>query len=235
LTEVTFPEATSLAPPYAVPASDWTAIKGRVALTIEMQNVAPEIEKYIPNYPDLLTVCLAWRSTTWSGLIAQAVNTGLFATKAAGVLGQLSGDLNGVKPGDPVPAAIAFIVEVQFGALARTAGQQGTTASGLEGQIGTFVTANRVADASLEKLPLGGWDPITEPISTLDQATADLQTGWGAIAGQLQAFATGQLKITTAGLLASNLSTAITSWNSLAQAANSFVTGAASVQPDPAP
>lgn len=235
MTEVTFPEATSLAPPYAVPASDWTAIKGRVALTIEMQNVAPEIEKYIPNYPDLLTVCLAWRSTTWSGLIAQAVNTGLFATKAAGVLGQLSGDLNGVKPGDPVPAAIAFIVEVQFGALARTAGQQGTTASGLEGQIGTFVTANRVADASLEKLPLGGWDPITGPINSLDQAMADLQTGWGAIADQLQAFATGQLKITTAELLASNLSTAITSWNTLAQAANSFVTGAASVQPDPAP
>jgi hypothetical protein len=235
MTYLVFPEGTSLTPPYAVPAADWTVIDDRVAITIEMQNVAQEIEKYIPNYPDLLEVCRTWQSATWSGLIAQAVNTGLFATKATGVLGQLSSDLSGLKPGDPVPASITFIVEVQFQALARTAGEQGTTASGLAGAIGTFVTANRVADASLEKLPLDGWGPIAGPIDSLDKATADLQTGWGAIASQLQAFATGQLKITTAGLLASNLGTAVTSWKTLAQAAGAFVTMAASVKTDPAP
>jgi len=235
MTYLVFPEGTSLTPPYAVPACDWTVIDDRVAITIEMQNVAPEIEKYIPNYPDLLEVCRTWRSATWSGLIAQAVNTGLFATKEVGVLGQLSSDLSGVKPGDPVPASVAFIVEVQFQALARTAGEQATTASGLAGKIGTFVTANRVADASLEKLPLDGWCPIAGPIDSLDKATADIQTGWGAIASQLQAFATGQLKITTAGLLASNLGTAVTSWKTLAQAAGAFVTMAASVKTDPAP
>lgn len=235
MTEVVFPEGTSLTPPYAVPESDWTVIDDRIAITIEAQNIAPEIEKYVPNYPDLLQACLTWRSATWSGLITQAVNTELFGTKAAGVLGQLSSDLSGIKPGDPVPGAIAFIIEVQFQALARTAGEQATAASGLVGQIGTFVTANRVADASLERLPLDGWSPIAGPISSLDEATADLQTGWGAITSQLQALSGGQLTITTAGLLASNLGAAVTSWKTLAQAAGAFVTMASNLKPDPAP
>lgn len=234
MTDLVFPEGTSLAPPYAVPASDWTAIDGRIAITIEMQNLAPEVEKYIPNYPDLLEACRTWRSTTWSALVTQAVNTHLFATKATGVLGQLSSDLSGLKPGDPVPASVAFIVKVQLGALAQTAGEQDSTASGLAGQIGTFVTANRVADASLDNLPLADWSPITGPIDALDQATADLQTGWGAIASQLQAFAGGKVEITTAGLLASNLSTAVTSWQTLARTAGDFVTLAASIAAVPA-
>ena len=162
------PRATGLTPPYAVPASDWTVINDRVAVTIEAQNIAPEIEKYIPNYPDLLRVCTTWRSATWSGLIAQAVSTELFGNDAAKVLGQLSSDLSGVKPGDPVPASVSFIITVQFQALALTAGQQDTTASGLAGQIAAFVSANRAADASLEKLPLDGWSPIAGPIGSLD-------------------------------------------------------------------
>ena len=235
MTDVVFPEGTGLIPPYAVPASDWIVISDRVAVTIEAQNIAPEIEKYIPNYPDLLQVCTTWRSATWSGLIAQAVSTELFGNDAAKVLGQLASDLSGVKPGDPVPASVSFIITVQFQALALTAGQQDTTASGLAGQIAAFVSANRAADASLEKLPLDGWSPIAGPIGSLDAATTDIQTAWGAIASQLQAAAGGQLKITTAGLLASNLGTAITSWQALAKAAGAFVSMASDLSPETAP
>ena len=235
MTDVVFPEGTGLTPPYAVPASDWTVIDDRVAVTIEAQNIAPEIEKYIPNYPDLLQVCTTWRSATWSGLIAQAVSTELFGNDAAKVLGQLASDLSGVKPGDPVPASVSFIITVQFQALALTAGQQDTTASGLAGQIAAFVSANRAADASLEKLPLDGWSPIAGPIGSLETATTDIQTAWGAIASQLHAAAGGQLKITTAGLLASNLSTAIMSWQALAKAAGAFVSMASDLGPETAP
>jgi hypothetical protein len=235
MTDVVFPEGTGLIPPYAIPASDWIVINDRVAVTIEAQNIAPEIEKYIPNYPDLLQVCTTWRSATWSGLIAQAVNTELFGNDAAEVLGKLSSDLSGLKPDDPVPASVSFIITVQFQALAQTAGTQGTTASGLAGQIAAFVSANRAADASLEKLPLGGWSPIAGPIGSLETATADIQTAWGAIASQLQAAAGGQLKITTAGLLASNLGTAITSWQALAKAAGAFVSMASDLSSETAP
>jgi hypothetical protein len=229
MTDVVFPEGTGLIPPYAVPASDWVVINDRVAIAVEAQNIASEIEKYIPNYPDLLRVCTKWRSATWSGLIAQAVDTELFANNAATVLGQLSCDLSGLKPDDPVPASVSFIITVQFQAMAQTAGQQGTTASGLVNQIAAFVSANRAADASLEKLPLDGWSSIAGPIGALETATADIQTAWGAIASQLQAAAGGQMKITTAGLLASNLSTAITSWKELAKAAGDFVSMASNL------
>lgn len=235
MTDVVFPGGTGLIPPYAVPASDWIVISDRVAVTIEAQNIAPEIEKYIPNYPDLLQVCTTWRSVTWSGLIAQAVNTELFGNNAARVLGQMASDLSGVKPGDPVPASVSFIITVQFQALAHTAGEQATTASGIAGQVAAFVSANRVTDAALEKLPLDGWPSIAGPIGSLETATADIQTAWGAIASQLQAAAGGQLKITTAALLASNLSTAITSWQALAKAAGAFVSMASDLGPETAP
>ncbi len=235
MTDVVFPDGTGLTPPFAVPASDWIVINDRVAVTIEAQNIAPEIEKYIPNYPDLLQVCTTWRSATWSGLIAQAVSTEVFGNDAAKVLGQLSSDLSGVKPDDPVPASVSFIITVQFQALAHTAGERGTTASGLTGQIAAFVSANRAADAALEKLPLDGWSSIAGPVGSLETATADIQTAWGAIVSQLQAAAGGQLKITTAGLLASNLSTAITSWQALAKAAGAFVAMASNLSSKMAP
>jgi len=229
MTDVVLPEGSGLIPPYAVPASDWIVINDRVAVTIEAQNIASEIEEYIPNYPDLLQVCTTWRSATWSGLIAQAVNTELFGNDAAEVLGKLGSDLSGLKPDDPVPASVSFIITVQFQALAQTAGQQGTTASGLAGQMAAFVSANRAADASLEKLPLDGWSPIAGPISSLETATADIQTAWSAIASQLRTAAGGQVEITTADLLASNLSTAITSWQALANAAGAFVSMASNL------
>jgi hypothetical protein len=234
MTDVVFPEGSGLIPAYAVPASDWIAIDERVAVTIEAQDIAPEIEKYIPNYPDLLQVCTTWRSATWSGLIAQAVNTELFGNDAAKVLGQLCSDLSGVKPDDPVPAPVCFIITVQFQALAQTAGEQGTTASGLAGQIAAFVSANRAADASVEKVPLDGWSPIAGPIGSLETATAGIHTAWGAIVSQLQAAAGGQLQITTAGLLASNLGTAISSWQALATAAGGFVSMASDLSPETA-
>jgi hypothetical protein len=235
MTDLVFPEGTGLIPPYAVPASDWVLINDRVAIAIEAQNIAPEIEKYIPNYPDLLQVCTTWHSATWSGLIAQAVTTELFGTDAAKVLGQLSSDLSSVTPGDPVPSSVSFIIAVQFQALAQTAGEQGTTASGLADQIAAFMSANRAADASLEKLTLDGWSPIAGPIGALETATADIQAAWGAIASQLQAAAGGQLKITTAALLASNLGTAITSWKALAKAAGAFVSMASNLTSEVAP
>jgi hypothetical protein len=226
-----FPEGTGLIPPYAVPASDWVAINNRVAGVIKLsedQDLEAQIKLLIPIYPDLLEVCTSWQSATWSGLIAQAVNTELFGNDAAKVLGQLSSDLSGVTPGDPVPASVSFIITVQFQALAETAGQQGTTASGLADKVAAFVSANRTADAEVEQT-LDGWFPLSGPIGSLETAMADIRTAWGAIASQLQAAAGGQLKITTAGLLASNLGTAITSWKALAEAAGAFVSMASNL------
>src|SRR5215472_7910039 len=133
MTDAVFPEGTGLIPPYAVPATDWVAVNNRVAAVIKLQDMldVAYIENFIPTYPVLLQVCTTWQSATWSGLIVQAVNTELFANDAAKVLGQLSSDLSAVKPGDPVPPSVSFIITVQFQALAQTAGQQGATASGL--------------------------------------------------------------------------------------------------------
>src|SRR4051794_15087821 len=209
-TDVIFPDGAGLAPPFAVPTGDWAALDERVSLTIEAQNIAPEIEQYIPNYPDLLQACITWRSTTWSGLIAHGVNTELFGAKAADELGQLSDDLSGVKPGDPVPEAVSFIIRVSFQALEQLAGQQAGNAQTLAGPIAAFVSANQAADASLQKVPLDGWSPIAGPIASLDAAASDLQTGWGLVASQLQAASTDRLQITTAALLTSNIDTAVT-------------------------
>jgi hypothetical protein len=159
---------------------------------------------------------------TFPGLRAQAVSTNLFATQAAKVLGQLTGDLVGLSPGDPVPQAATFIIRVQFKALAQSAGEEATTAAGLAQDVQAFVAANRAADAALEQLPLGGWAPVAGPIATLESAMTDVQGSWGPISSQLAAAADGTLEITTAGLLSSNVQEGITFWQGLAGAAAAF-------------
>ncbi|MCL2394430.1 MAG: hypothetical protein FWC87_07035 [Acidimicrobiaceae bacterium] len=235
MTDVEFPEGAGLVPQYAVPASDWAIINERAALTVEMQGVASELEQYVPNYPVLLQACTLWRSVTWGALITQAVDTELFGNDAAAVLEQISSDLSGVGPNDPVPASISFLTTVQFQALAKTAGELGGAASKLAGGIAGFVAANRDADASLEKFPLDGWPTIGGPIDSVERAMAGLQQSWGAIVSQLKAPSGGESKITTAGLLASNLSAAISSWDGLAKDARSFVSMASDLESETAP
>ena len=220
--------------PYAVPASDWIVINDRVAITIEVQNVAPEIEKYIPNYPDLLQVCTTWRSATWSGLIAQAVNTELFGNDAAMVLGQLSSDLSGVKPDDPVPASVSFIITVQFQALAQTAGQQGTTASGLADQIAAFVSATAP--------PTRRWRSSRSTAGPRSPARSDPGDRYGR---HPDGMGRDRLPASSRSRRAAedhdrrpaggNLGTAITSWKALAKAAGAFVSMASNLRSEAAP
>jgi hypothetical protein len=230
---LTFVVPTGLGGPYAVPASDWAAIDARIAMVFEAQAIAAEIERYIPNYPALLSVCSAWRASTFPGLLAQATSTNLFATKAAQTLGQLSSDLTGLQPGDPVPQSVTFIIQVQFKALAQTAGEDSGPASALNQDVQAFVAENQAADKALEQLPLEGWSAIAGPIANLETAMNDVEASWGPIAGQLAAAADGSLEITTAGLLSSNLQQAIQSYQALADAAAAFESKVS--QPDSVP
>jgi hypothetical protein len=47
--ELTLLLPTGLAQPYAVSQTDWESIESRVAVALEAQAIAAEIERYIPN------------------------------------------------------------------------------------------------------------------------------------------------------------------------------------------
>jgi hypothetical protein len=216
-----FPEGTGLEAPYTMPAADWAAINRRVSTAIEMQGIAVEVEPYIPNYPDLLAVCEDWSSTTLPGLLAEATSTGLFATDAATQLQAIATHVGGLQPGDPVPAAVKFILTVKFQAFASTAGAHAQNASALTPKIQHFVSVNQATDASIEGQSLPGWSEITAPAAALDQAMTDLEAGWGPIAAGLQA-AASDTQVTTADLIGSNVQDAIASWTHLANTTSAF-------------
>jgi hypothetical protein len=211
-----------LSSPYLVAQSDWIAIDNRVTLVIEMQQIATVIKQYIPNYPDLLDVCTAWRETTFPDLIAQAVTTNLFATNAAQTLERLSAELAGLTPTDPVPDPVRSIIRVQVKALAQSAGQQAAASAGLQQPIAAFVSANRATDAALRETPLDGWSSVAGSISSVEGAMANVQQSWASISTRLAAASGDQVQVTATDLLSIDFQAAIAGWTALGNAAAAF-------------
>lgn len=223
MTALSFLLPDGLEQPYSVTQPEWVAIGQRVTVVIELQGIAAEVSRYIPNYPTLLDVCTAWGSETFPALLAQAAGTTLFAGKAISVLDQLSGELSGVSPDAPLPQSITFIITVQFRALSDDAAKRAAAAGPLSGSVAAFVAANQVADAAITQLSVPApFEAIEGPITALDQGLSDLQSGWQAIAAGLAAAAAGQIQITTADLLAFDLGQAVSKWQALETAAAAF-------------
>lgn len=222
---VVIPSAEQVGALYTVPRSDWVAINNRVAIVIEVQGIANQISRYIPNYNSLLAACQQWKSTTLPTLIAQAVQASLFATRASSTLTTLSGELAPLEPSDPLPDTVRFIFRVQFEALQQDAGKLSQAAGQTTPQITNFVAQNRAADVSLEKVlhELGpAWEQIGGPITTLEGAMSDVQGGWSAVQTAFGDAAANQATLTTAELLSADVQAAITSWNAVAQDATAF-------------
>jgi hypothetical protein len=222
---VVIPSAGQIGSIYTVPQSDWGAINNRVALAIEVEEVADEVTKYIPNYASLLAACQQWKSQTVPGLISQSVQTSLFATQAAGILTKLATELQPLKANDPLPDSIGFIFRVEFAALQQNAGKLSAASDQITPQINNFVTQNRATDVSLEKIigALGpGWEGIDGPITSLENAMSDVTNGWSAVQAAFGVAASQQPDLTTAALLALNVQVTINSWNALATTAAAF-------------
>lgn len=219
------PSPTGAGALYAIDGQQWADIDQRVDSVIDAQQIADEIGQYVPNYTQLLSACEAWRSTTFPGLISQAALVAQLAVQSAGVLQQLAGDLTGLQPDDPVPSSVSFIITVQFGALAETAGKILGGVDGLTPQVDDFVAQNRTADAALAKIVASmppGWGTLAGPLDALNGALSAVQGDWTAIDQQLTALSSGQITVTTAALLSSDITGAIDAWNALGRSATAF-------------
>lgn len=212
----------------------WSAIDARVAVVIDDRAIAAEISRIVPNYAWLLEASLQWRSSTFPGLVAEAAQVAMFAGQAAQTLSDLAASLRGLRPGDPLPAPVRFIVTVQFGALAETAVGLRSIIDRLGAAIDAFVRQNREADKALQAVvaPLGpGWRSLAGPIATLEGATAQVRAGWATIAATLTRAAAGKVALTSATLLALDIRAAITAWSGLEREAAAFAARLAPARP----
>lgn len=205
--------------------ADWKALNMRAHVVVQDKEIASEITKVVPNYPALLTSSESWISTTFPGIVSHAIEVASFATKAANTLKELNGELKGVAPGDPVPQAVKFLIDVNYKALAQSASDIHGKIAPLEPLAKTFSTENAAADAVLEKKLSGfgpGWQSLIDPLGALDDALPKVATGWKSIGHDLSTIAGGTLTITVKGLLQAGLANAAETWCSLAAKAVAF-------------
>ena len=213
---------------YAISADDWAAIAARVAQVIGTEDIAAQIQVYIPNYVSLLAATKAWQADL-AKIIAQAVYVGIFAGDMVNALTALAGDLKGLTPADPVPAGIAFLFKVKFGAAARSAATIDQGLAPLAPDVDAFVAQNKTADAAIEKIIAElppDWKTIGGPLTLLDGAFTLVQQGWGGLAAQLTTLSGDHPGITTAALLAADLTAINKAWTDLGNAAAAFASHA---------
>ena len=207
---------------YAIDPSAWTAIDARVSIVIADAPIADEISRTITNFSDLLAVCQQWDATTFPGLVSHAAQVALFGSNVAKTLTQLSSDLSGLVPSDPVPASIQFIYTTQFAAFADTGAALLALLVPLQTQTAAFVAQNQTTDAGLSELLPPDWSSVGGSIGTLETALGDVQGAWTGIVSDLGTLSNGTIVITTAALLAADVASAIAAWTALSIEASAF-------------
>jgi hypothetical protein len=205
--------------------TEWTDLNQRAHFVVQDKAIATEITKTVPNYPDLLKTCEDWIETTFPGMIQHAIYVAGFSTQAADTLDKLQTDLDGVKPGDPVPDNVSFLIRVNYQALAQSAANIIGELDPLDPLVTEFVQQNQEADKALEKEVSqfgSGWESLVDPLGALDYALAKVGPGWTEINNGLSNIANGTIEITTAGLLSSDLISAGSAWRQVGAAAAAF-------------
>lgn len=218
---------------FTVPESDWTALSKRVGLTRLASSIAPVIEKYIPDFPQLVTVCENWANTTFPGLVDVSGRINTFSQECVQRFGAVQQAIAGLGQNDPIPPATVTLIQNSFASLAVDAGPLNSTVVDLSGQVKAFVDRNDIIDAEIANYAkeLGpNWQAIGAATAPVQQAAGLVEGAWGAIATDFTAIATQKFEITMPFLLSLDVQSAVLSWTNVGKEAAAFQPMAAGQQ-----
>lgn len=213
---------------FTVPESDWTAINKRVGVTEYAKGIASEISQMLPKYPELVTACDLWMSTTFPGLISHATALANYADQSTQQFTDLQNALAalGTKT-SPLPSAVQSQAQSALNNLQQTSKSLGAEFNTLSQQVSDFASINSQVDEEIThyKSQLGPWwATIGEKISTVDNATGHVKGVWLAINSDLQSALSGQLDITDSFLMGLDIGVALSAWASIKTEATAFGT-----------
>jgi hypothetical protein len=216
----------SVAQLFTVPESDWTAINKRVGVTEYAKGIASEISQMLPKYPELVTACDLWMSTTFPGLISHAAALANYADQSTRQFTDLQNALAALGNNtNPLPPAVQSQAQSALNDLQQTSKTLGTQFTTLSQQVSDFASINSQVDEEIThyQTQLGQWwAPIGAKISTVDNATGHVKGVWSAISSDLQNALSGQLDITNSFLMGLDISVALSDWATIKTEATAF-------------
>jgi hypothetical protein len=218
----------SVAQLFTVPESDWTAINKRVGVTEYAKGIAAEISQMLPKFPQLVTACDLWMSTTFPGLISHATALANYADQSTQQFTALQNALAALGTAtNPLPPAVQSQAQAALSNLQRTSKTLGAQFNALSQQVSDFASINGQIDMEIThyQSQLGPWwAPIGATISKVDNATGLVKGVWAAITSDLQNALSGQLDMTDSFLMGLGISVALSDWASIKTEATSFGT-----------
>lgn len=218
----------SVAQLFTVPESDWTAINKRVGVTEYAKGIASEISQMLPKYPQLVSACDLWMSTTFPGLISHSTALVNYADQSTQQFTDLQNALNALGPNtNPLPSAIQSQAQTALNNLQQTSNTLGAQFDTLSQQVSDFATVNGEIDTEIThyQSQLGPWwAPIGATISKVDGATGHVKGVWLAINSDLQNALSGQIDVTDSFLLGLDINVALSAWASIKTEATAFGT-----------
>lgn len=210
---------------FTVPESDWTAISQRVGMTLLAKGIASTIAKFLPDFPDLVTVCQQWKDTTFPTLVSQSQAVATYAGEAIGSFTKLQQKLVGLAPDDPLPPDVETEASAALDELSTSTHDLASPFADLTEIVRAFYDENGIVDAKIEAYAdrLGAhWQSIAAPAKAIDEATGRVMGAWQAIDDDLANVASGSIPITTPFLMGLGIDAAVNAWTGLKQEASAF-------------
>src|ERR1044072_1846691 len=98
---------TSVTQLFTVPESDWTTMNKRVGVVEFSKGIADQISQMLPKFPQLVTACDLWMSTTFPGLVSHAQALAAYADHSTQQFTALQGALAALGPNtNPLPDSV---------------------------------------------------------------------------------------------------------------------------------
>ncbi|GAB3829216.1 hypothetical protein [Hymenobacter jeollabukensis] len=217
--------SASVADLYTVPASAWAAIHQRVKMAQIAQPMASEIQTMLPHFPDLVTACQQWQSSTFPAIVAQSRLLAAYAAQALQDFTPLAATVAALDPGAPLDPAVHSQAQAALLGLSQRTSVLSKAFDDLKPQINNFYIVNGQVDTEAARYAgqlgfLG--ESITKVTQAVDDATGQVLGEWGAIADDLDTLTAQQVDLTVDVLLSLELQTALLVWQGIGEEVAGF-------------
>jgi hypothetical protein len=212
--------SSSVSDLFTIPAAEWTVINKRVGQVLATTNIKDYISSLLAGYPNLLSSCEQWQSSTFSGLILHSKVLSDYAAQSISNFNGLNEQVKQVIDSgsqnlpDSLKQEIIHLLQKLSADTAPIAAQSNE----LSTSVLNFLNFNVTVDAQMASYK-GSldtfWEPLGDNINQLETAAGHVTGTWSAITDDLNFALTQPIIVTIPFLQSLNIDGAILNWQNI--------------------